>query len=342
MDGLNLNLSLGGGEPETATALDVAPRPEIENVIIIGSGPAGWSAGIYTGRANLRPLLITGNELGGQVAITNEVENYPGFPEGLTGPELVEKMQTQAQKFGTAVEIDYVTEIDVDGPPFGVKTASGKQYKANALIAATGASPRKLGVPGEEQLTGRGVSYCATCDGFFFRGKELVVVGGGDSSLEETLFLTKFATKIRVVHRRDQLRAGATLKRRAEANPKIEFVWNSIVTRIDGENKVESVTLKNTQTGEVSELRTDGVFIYVGHLPNNQLFQGKLAMDEQGYLITDRLMRTSVPGIFAAGEIQDHRFRQVATSVGQGVAAAMETEKYLAELEDRAYPGHIG
>ena len=310
-----------------------------EKVIIMGTGPAGLTAALYTARAALSPLVISGNQLGGQVSITNEVENYPGFPEGVLGPGLVEQMQKQAERFGARVVIDEVARVEFSGgPPFRLQTHAG-EYEAEAVVVATGSSPRRLGVPGEELLIGRGVSYCATCDGFFFRGKDTVVVGGGDSALEEALFLTKFATRIRVVHRRDQLRAGATLKRRAEANPKIEFVWNSVVTSINGENTVESVTLKNTATSEVSELATDGVFIYVGHLPNNQLFQGKLAMDEQGYLITDRLMRTSVPGIFAAGEIQDHRFRQVATSVGQGVAAAIETEKYLAELEDRAYPG---
>jgi len=342
VDGLNLDLSLGEtGEPQETAVTAVAARPEIENVIIIGSGPAGWAAAIYTARGNMRPLLFTGNELGGQVAITNEVENYPGFPEGLTGPELVDKMQAQAEKFGTAVEIDYVTEIDVNGPPFTVKTSSGDSYKAKALILATGASARKLNVPGEARLTGRGVSYCATCDGFFFRGKELIVVGGGDSALEEALFLTKFATKVRIVHRRDQLRAGAALQRRAKANDKIEFIWNSVVKSVNGEDKVESVTLENVKTGEVSELPTDGVFVYIGHLPNNELYIGKLAMDEQGYLITDKMMRTSVPGIFAAGEIQDHHFRQIATSVGQGVSAALETERYMAELEDRVYPGHV-
>jgi thioredoxin reductase (NADPH) len=346
LDGFNLNLSSTGDQgdalvnaDEEATAQAVE-RPEIENVIIIGSGPAGWSAAIYAARANLNPLLFTGNELGGQVAITTEVENYPGFPEGLTGPELVEKMRAQAEKFGTAVEFDYVIEIDVNGPPFQVETASGKTYQAKALIVTTGASPRKLGVPGEERLTGRGVSYCATCDGFFFRGKELVVVGGGDSALEEGLFLTRFANKVRVVHRRDTLRASSILQNRAFSNPKIEFIWDTVVKRINGDNTTESVTLENVKTGEISELKTDGVFVYVGHLPNNQLFIDKLAMDEEGYLITDRLMRTSVPGIFAGGEIQDHRFRQVATSVGQGVSAAMETEKYIADLEDRSYPGH--
>ncbi len=333
LDTLNLNLRPGGEADAQQEMAGDRSRPDVEKVIIVGSGPAGLSAAIYAARAALHPLVIMGNEPGGQVSITTEVENYPGYPEGLTGPELVEKIRAQAEKFGAVTEPDTVTEIDVNGPPFTVRTAGGKTHRALALILATGASPRKLGVPGEERLTGRGVSYCATCDGFFFRGKELVVVGGGDSALEEALFLTKFATKVRVVHRRDQLRAGPVLQERARANPKIEFIWNSVVTSINGDARVESVTLKNVLTGETSELRTDGVFIYVGHLPNNDLFVGKLAMDEQGYLITDRLMRTSVPGIFAAGEIQDSRFRQVATSVGQGVAAAMEAQRFVADLE---------
>jgi thioredoxin reductase (NADPH) len=336
--GLGLNLNMGGEQLTVPEPAGDEARPEIENVVILGSGPAGLSAAVYTARGNLRPLLITGSEIGGQVAITTEVENYPGFPEGLTGPELVERMKAQAEKFGATVEVDYVTEIDVNGPPFTVQTASGNAYRTKSLIIATGASPRKLGLANEERLTGRGVSYCATCDGFFFRGKELVVVGGGDSALEEGLFLTKFARRVRVIHRRDALRAGATLRTRAEHNPKMEFIWNTVVTAIHGDTKVESVTLRNVLTGEESDLPTDGVFVYIGHLPNNQLFMDKLAMDEHGYLITDKLMRTSVPGIFAAGEIQDPRFRQVATSVGQGVAAAMEAEKYLASLEDRAYP----
>ena len=310
----------------------------MENVIIIGSGPAGWSAAIYAARADLRPLLITGNEMGGQIALTTEVENFPGF-ESITGPDLVDRMQKQAERFDTEVLIDTVTEIDVNGPPFTVTTANERVFKAKSIIVATGASPRRLGVANEERLTGRGVSYCATCDGFFFRGKDIVVVGGGDSALQEALFLTKFGSKVRIVHRRDQLRAGATLQRRARENPKIEFVWNSVVEGIKGEAKVESITLKNLVTGETVETPTDGVFVYVGHLPNNQLFEGKLAMDEEGYLVTDKLMRTSVPGIFAAGEIQDHRFKQAATSAGQGVAAALEVEKFLADLEDRAYPG---
>lgn len=340
LDGVNFNLNVGGAEETQTEPSEIvqAPRPEIENVIIIGSGPAGWSAAIYTARANLRPLLVTGNELGGQIALTTEVENFPGF-EQIQGPELVERMQRQAERFGTEVLIDYVTEIDVNGPPFTVRTASGKEFKTKGIIAATGATPRRMGVPDEERLTGRGVSYCATCDGFFFRNKDVVVVGGGDSALQESLFLTKFAAKVRVIHRRDQLRASAVLQRRAKENPKIEFVWNTVVESVKGQDKVETLALRNIQTGETSETKTDGVFVYIGHLPNNTLFIDKVAMDEEGYLITDKLMRTSVPGIFAAGEIQDHRFKQAATSAGQGVAAAMEVEKYLADLEDRTYPG---
>ncbi len=340
LDGLNFNLNMGGAtESQTEPAeLEKAPRPEIENVIIIGSGPAGWSAAIYTARADLRPLLITGNELGGQIALTTEVENFPGFDQ-IQGPELVERMQRQAERFGAEVLIDYVTEIDVNGPPFTVRTASGKEFTTKGIVVATGASPRRLGVPGEDRLIGRGVSFCSTCDGFFFRNKDVVVVGGGDSALQEALFLTKFAARVRVVHRRDQLRASAVLQRRARENPKIEFVWNSVVENVNGQDKVETLTLRNVQTGETSETKTDGVFVYVGHLPNNALFIDKVAVDGEGYLITDKLMRTSVPGIFAAGEIQDHRFKQAATSAGQGVAAAMEMDKYLADLEDRTYPG---
>lgn len=336
---LDFNLNLGGSQAaEAEERIEAGPRPEIEDVIIIGSGPAGWAAAIYTARADMRPLLITGNELGGQIALTTEVENFPGFDQ-IQGPELVERMQRQAERFGAETLIDYVTELDVDGPPFTVRTAGGQTFKAKSIIAATGASPRRLGVPGEERLTGRGVSYCATCDGFFFRGKEVIVVGGGDSALQEALFLTKFASRVRIIHRRDTLRAGATLQRRAKENPKIEFIWNSAITSINGEAKVESVTVKNLVTGETYDTPVDGVFVYIGHLPNNQLFIGKLALDEEGYLITDKLMRTSVPGIFAAGEIQDHRFKQAATSAGQGVAAALEAEKFVADLEDRTYPG---
>lgn len=313
----------------------------VENVIIIGSGPAGFTAGLYTARANLNPLLITGNEYGGQVSITYEVENYPGFPESLSGPELVEKMKAQAEKFGTRVEFDYVSEIDIDQHPFVVRTSSGKEYTTRAIIAATGARPRYLEIPGEKEYTGKGVSYCATCDGFFFRGKDVIVVGGGDSAVEEALFLTKFATRVRVLHRRDQLRASKILQDRAFSNEKVEFVWNTVVNEVVGDagGKVRGVVVQNTVTGEVSELQTDGVFIFVGHLPNNTLYHGKLELDEDGHLIADSHMRTSVPGIFAAGEIMDKVYKQVATSVGQGCAAAMQTERWLADVDAHGFPG---
>jgi thioredoxin reductase (NADPH) len=312
---------------------------DLENVVVIGSGPAGLTAALYTARANLNPLLITGNEIGGQVAITNEVENYPGFPEGATGPELVQLMQKQAERFGARIEIDEVTEVNFQqGSPFHLKT-NYKAHQAKAVIVCTGATPRRLGVPGEEENIGKGVSFCATCDGFFFRGKEIVVVGGGDSALEEGLFLTRFAESVRIIHRRDQLRAGQTLQRRAFENEKISFVWDTVVEEVHGNGMVQAVQVKNVKTGEQSELATDGVFIYIGHLPNSWLFDGQLEMDDEQYLVANKYMRTSVPGVFAAGEIQDSHFRQVATSVGQGCAAAIECERWLAEQEDRAYPG---
>ncbi|GIV71115.1 thioredoxin-disulfide reductase [Caldilinea sp.] len=307
---------------------------KIENVIVVGSGPAGFTAGLYAARANLSPLLITGNEYGGQVSITYDIENYPGFPESLSGPELVEKFKAQAEKFGTRVEFDYVTELVLDRHPFLVRTESGAEYQTRALILCTGARPRYLEVPGEKEFTGKGVSYCATCDGFFFRGKDVIVVGGGDSAAEEALFLTRYASRVRILHRRDKFRASKILQDRVFANEKIEVIWNTVVTEIFGENgTVTGVKTRNTVTGEAGELKTDGVFIFIGHIPNNDLFHGKLDLDEDGYLITDRKMRTNVPGVFAAGEIQDKVFKQVATSVGQGCAAAMSATRFLEELE---------
>lgn len=317
----------------------------VEQVIIIGSGPAGYTAALYAARADLSPLLFTGNEIGGQVAITYEVENYPGFPDGLTGPELVEKFQKQAEKFGARIQYDWVNEVDFSQHPFVVRTANGGEHRAESVIVSTGATHRKLDVPGEKEYTGFGVSYCGTCDGFFFRGKEVIVVGGGDSALEEGIFLTKFAAKVTVVHRREELRASKILQDRAFANPKIEYKWNTVVERInaaggDGNGtppKVVSATLRNLKTGEVEDFRTDGVFIFVGHTPNSQLFQGQLAIDEAGYVLTDRRYHASVPGVFAAGEIQDPVFRQVITSAGQGAAAAMQVEKFLGELKAHGY-----
>jgi len=300
-----------------------------ENIIIIGSGPAGLTAALYTARAQMEPLVISGNQLGGQISITSEVENYPGFPQGTTGPELVQLMQQQAERFGARLLIDEVTEVSLKGgPPFSVKTYTDT-HTADAVIVTVGASPRRLGVPGEEQFIGRGVSYCATCDGFFFRDKEVLVVGGGDSAIEEGLFLTRFATQVQVVHRRQELRAGETLKRRALANEKISFLLDTVVEEIRGNGKVEAVRLRNLKSDQVRELATDGVFIFIGHDPNSQLFAGQLDMDDQGYLVVDRKMMTNIPGVFAAGEIMDPIYRQIATSVGQGCAAAMMAERWL-------------
>jgi thioredoxin reductase (NADPH) len=307
---------------------------EKERVIIIGSGPAGLTAALYTARARLNPLVIVGNQLGGQISITAEVENYPGFPEpDLTGPELVDKMYRQAERFGTRYEYDTVEEVDfTKGSPFYVRT-NAKEYEAETVIVTAGASPRRLGIPGEDDFIGRGVSFCATCDGFFFRGKDVVVVGGGDSALEEGLFLTKFAEKVRIIHRRDELRAGPALTRRAFANDKIEFIWDTVVDEIKGNGMVTEVDVTNVKTQEKDQLETDGVFIYIGHFPNSKFLEGQLAMDEHGYVIADERMRTSVEGVFAAGEIQDSIYRQIATSVGQGCAAAMQCEKWLSERE---------
>lgn len=308
---------------------------EKRRVVIIGSGPAGFTAALYTARAQLNPVVITGNTLGGQVALTHEIENYPGFPEPLSGMELVQKFQEQAERFGAEVVFDSVTEVDfTKGSPFIVKTHN-HIYSADAVIITIGADPRKLKVPGEAELTGRGVSYCGTCDGFFFRGKDVVVVGGGDSALEESLFLTRFANSVNIIHRRDTLRAGVALRTRAQKNSKISFTWNTVVDEIIGtDGKVTHVKLRDVNTGETWEKPTDGVFIFIGHVPNSYLFEGQVAMNENGYIITDQRFRTSVEGVFAAGEIQDEIWRQVATSVGQGCSAAMSAIHWLEENED--------
>ncbi|MFN2118704.1 MAG: thioredoxin-disulfide reductase [Candidatus Promineifilaceae bacterium] len=307
-----------------------------ERVVIIGSGPAGLSAALYTARAQLNPLVIAGTMIGGQIAISYEIENYPGYfskEKTPTGPELVEIMQMQAEHFGARLAYDEVVEVDFNnGAPFTIKTYSN-EYQADAVIVSVGASPRHLNVPGEEEFIGRGVSYCGTCDGFFFRGKDVVVVGGGDSALEEGIFLTRFANKVEVIHRRDELRAGATLQRRAFGNEKMSFVWDSVIDEIIGNGTVNSVKVTNRRTGETETRVTDGVFIFIGHYPNSKFLEGQLALDEHGYVITDKLMRTSVPGVYAAGEIQDPIFRQVATSVGQGAAAAIQLERWLSEEE---------
>jgi thioredoxin reductase (NADPH) len=313
----------------------------MEELIIIGSGPAGWTAGIYAGRAQLAPLLITGSAPGGQMALTSEIENYPGFPQGTSGQELTQLMQQQAERFGARVQMDEVSAVELSSHPFKV-TAYGDEYEAKALIVVTGASPRKLGAPGEAEFTGRGVSYCATCDGFFYRDRRVVVVGGGDSAIEEAIFLTKFASQVTVVHRRNRLRAEKVFQERAFRNEKMDFVWDSVVTEILGEGKVTGVRLKNVKTEEESTLETDGVFIYVGVIPNTGFLGEQLELDDRGYIVTDRLCHTSVPGVFAAGDVQERVLKQVSTAVGSGAMAAMEAEKFIAELEDRAYPERAG
>ncbi len=313
----------------------------MEQLIIMGSGCAGLTAAIYAARAFLNPLLITGNELGGQIATTTDVDNYPGFPNGVTGPELYDLMQKQAERFGTRTIFDEVMAVDFKRHPFKIKTTSD-EFESQAVIVATGAAPRKLGVPGESEFLGRGVSYCATCDGFFFRNKEIMVVGGGDSALQEGLFLTKFANRVRIIHRRDTFRAGPTLQERMRQNPKMQVVWNSVVKEINGNSAVEKVQLENTRTGEKLEEPVSGVFIYIGHEPNTALFKDQLAMDHEGYLIVDSRLHTSIPGVFAAGEVHDKVFRQAIASAGFGCMASMEAEKFLAELEHRGYPDQNG
>jgi thioredoxin reductase (NADPH) len=300
------------------------------NILVIGSGPAGLSAALYAARADLNPVVLAGMELGGQVSLTYTVENYPGFPDGVGGNELVELFQKQAERFGARVEFDSATEVDLRQRPFRVKTYNG-EYFAESLIIATGATPIHLNIPGETKFTGRGVSYCATCDGWFFKDKDVTVVGGGDSALEEAIFLTRYAKSVTIVHRRDALRAGVILQKRAMENPKIKFEWNTVLTEIQGDEAVRSVLVKDTQSGTERTRATDGVFIFIGHKPNTELFEKQLEIDERGYLVVDNLMQTKVPGVFAAGEAADPSFRQVITSAGMGAAAAMRAIHFIQE-----------
>jgi thioredoxin reductase (NADPH) len=302
-------------------------KPQHNRVLIIGAGPAGLSAALYAARADLQPLVLTGLQLGGQVSLTNTIENYPGFPEGVGGVELGELFQKQAERFGARVEFDSAQSVNLAVRPFKVVADNG-EYTADTLIISTGASPNLLNIPGETNLTGRGVSYCATCDGWFFKDKQVVVVGGGDSAMEEGLFLTRFATSVTIIHRRDSLRAGAILQKRALDNPKVKYIWNSVVIAVSGTEKVESLQIKNLQTGDEDSFPTNGLFIFIGHTPNTQLFAGQLEM-ENGYIKVDDRMHTSVPGVFAAGEAADSHFKQVVTSAGMGAAAAIEATRFL-------------
>ena len=308
------------------------------DVVIIGGGPAGLTAAVYAARANLEPLVIEGIErggpTGGQLTLTTDVENYPGFPEGIMGPELVRDMRAQAERFGTSYLTEDVTEVDLSSQPFRL-AAGGTEFFAHTIIIATGARPRRLEIPGEERLWGSGVSACATCDGFFFRDKEIVVVGGGDSAMEEATFLTKFASKVTVVHRREELRASKIMQERAFKNDKVEFIWNATVEEIHGEDGlVSGVLLQDTKTGETRGFATDGVFLAIGHIPNTGLFEGQLEMDPTGYLIVEEpSTATNVPGVFASGDAMDPIYRQAVTAAGTGCRAAIDAERYLATLE---------
>jgi len=306
---------------------------EKHDLLILGSGPAGLAAALYAARAGLDPIVLTGMVLHGQASTTSIIENYPGFPDGVDGSELGQLFQTQAERFGAVIEMDQAIAADLRQQPFRIESY-GKVYETKSLIIATGATPRKLDVPGEKEFTGRGVSYCGTCDGWFFKDKDIVVVGGGDSALEESLFLTRFASSVTVIHRRDELRAGAILQERAFANPKLGFIWDSVVTEILGEDAVQSVRLKNVKTGEETLHETDGVFIFIGHTPNSEIFTDQLVFQDGGYLKVNMQMETSVPGVYAAGEIADPHYRQVITSAGMGAAAAIQATRYLENLDN--------
>ena len=300
------------------------------DVVIIGSGPAGYTAGVYTSRAKLATLIISGTLPGGQLMTTSEVENYPGFPSGIFGPELMMNMRQQAERFGGLIVDDEVIEVDFKSKPFMIKTHSEK-YTAEAVIVCTGASPRKLGIPAEQQFSGRGVSYCATCDGPFFKGEDIVVVGGGDTAMEEATFLTKFGKSVKIVHRRDSLRASKILQDKALENPKIEFLWNSVISDIKGDKKVGTVLVKNMENGNERQLEAGGVFVAIGHEPNTMIFKGHLELDDKGYIALKNYTKTSVEGVFAAGDVHDHRYRQAVTAAGFGCMAAIDVERWLSE-----------
>ena len=304
------------------------------NVVIIGSGCAGLTAAIYAGRANLKPLVIDGHEQGGQLSLTTHVENYPGFPDGIMGPELIENMRKQAQRFGAEFKAGAVNEVDFTQRPFKI-TAGKETYEAKTLIVAAGASARLLGLPGEKELIGRGLSTCATCDGYFFRQKAIAVVGGGDSAMEEANFLTRYASKVHLVHRRNDFRASKIMIDRVKANPKVELVTPFVVDEIvSPKGHVEGARLRNLETNEIREIAVDGVFVAIGHDPNSTVFKGKLDMDANGYLIPKHGSLTSVPGVFIAGDVQDHRYRQAVTAAGSGCMAALDAEKFLDEHID--------
>ncbi len=300
------------------------------DVIIIGSGPAGFTAGVYTSRAKLKTLIISGSLPGGQLMTTSEVENYPGFPNGIFGPELMMNMRQQAERFATTIIDDEVLKVDFKKRPFIISTHS-ETYEGRAVLLCTGASPRKLGIDGEQEFGGRGVSYCATCDGPFFKGEEIAVIGGGDTAIEEATFLTKFGKSVKIIHRRDFLRASKILQEKAFENSKIQFVWNNVVTRITGNKKIESIEVKNLTTGKSQNLSVGGLFVAIGHEPNTSIFKDQLELDDKGYVVLKENTRTSVEGVFAAGDVHDYRYRQAVTAAGFGCMAALDVEKWLSE-----------
>ena len=310
----------------------MSTAPEVREVLIIGSGPAGYTAAVYAARANLRPVLFEGAvTAGGALMNTTEVENFPGFETGIMGPDLMMAMRAQAERFGAEIITDDVTEISLDGDVKTVTTGEGEQYAARAVILAMGSAYRELGLPDEKRLSGHGVSWCATCDGFFFRDQDIAVVGGGDSAIEEATFLTKFATSVTLIHRRDELRASKIMAERAHANDKIKFAWNSAVETIHGDDKLTGVTLRDTETGELRELAVTGLFVAIGHDPRNELVKGVVNLDDEGYVLVEgRTTLTNVAGVFACGDLVDHRYRQAITAAGSGCAAALDAEKFLA------------
>lgn len=307
---------------------------QIYDVIIIGSGPAGYTAGIYTSRAKLKTLIVSGTLPGGQLMTTSEVENYPGFPNGIFGPELMMNMRQQSERFGSNIADDEVIRVNFSTRPFLV-TSHSESYQAHSVLICTGASPRKLGIRTEEQFAGRGVSYCATCDGPFFKGEDIIVVGGGDTALEEASFLTKFGRSVKIVHRRDSLRASKILQEKAFENPKIQFLWNRVVSNIEGEKKIAAVVVRDVNNGLEQKLIAGGLFVAIGHEPNTGIFKGQIEMDDKGYIILKNYTRTSVDGVFAAGDVHDYRYRQAITAGGYGCMAALDVEKWLAERKHK-------
>jgi len=309
----------------------------MENVVIIGTGPAGLTAAIYAGRSQLSPLVISGREVGGQITLTSDIENYPGFPDGISGFELATRFQQQAERFGARIDRSVINSVDFKKYPFALQTESGT-LEAKAIIIATGSSPRRLSVPGEKRLLSKGVSYCATCDGFFFKDKKIAVVGGGDSALDEGLFLTRFGREVVIIHRRDRLRANSLLQKRASDNPKISFIYDTIVDEVIGDNTVNALSLKNLKTGKQETVPFDAVFVFIGFIPNTQAFKGQLELDNNGYLVVDRHGHTNIKGVLGAGDVHDHVYRQAITAAASGAIAAIETEKFLAEQEGSSYP----